>query len=51
MSSIEITTGQVIEGDLPKKALAHVLEWLDLYKEELNKMWETQKDKKLPPLV
>ena len=51
MSAINIATGKVLEGDLPNKALNLVIEWLDLHRDELMKMWETQEFKKLPPLV
>ena len=51
MSAINIATGKVLEGDLPNKALNLVIEWLDLHRNELMKMWETQEFKKLPPLV
>jgi len=51
MSAINIATGKVLEGDLPNKALNLVIEWLDLHRDELMKMWDTQEFKKLPPLV
>ena len=50
MSAVNITTGDVLEGDLPKKALNLVSEWLDLHKNELMNIWQTQEFKKLPPL-
>ena len=43
--SIEMT-----EGDLPKKAQALVKEWINMHKDELIKMWNTQELTKLPPL-
>jgi hypothetical protein len=51
MSAVNIKTGEVIEGDLPNKALKLVREWLDLNKEELLKIWETQSFIKLSPLI
>jgi hypothetical protein len=51
VSLIDITTGKVLEGDLPKKALSLVLEWLEPNKDELIKIWDTQEFKELPPLV
>ena len=51
MSAISIATGKILEGDLPNKALNLVIEWLELHRNELMKMWETQEFKKLPPLV
>jgi len=43
--SVEMT-----EGDLPKKAQALVKEWINVHKDELIKMWNTQELTKLPPL-
>lgn len=43
-------TGDVIEGCLPPKALGLVREWLSIYRDELQKMWNTQEFRKLPPL-
>ncbi|EGW22012.1 DUF4160 domain-containing protein [Methylobacter tundripaludum] len=31
--------GGVVEGKFPKRALKHVLEWLDLHQEELLENW------------
>lgn len=47
---IDIQTGEMLEGDLPKRALKMVQEWTGLYKEELMKIWNTQKFIELPPL-
>ena len=47
---IDIRTTQMIQGDLPNKALALVQEWTNLHKDELLKMWETQDISELPPL-
>ena len=35
----EIQSG-VVHGDFPKRALRHVLEWLDLHQEELLADWD-----------
>jgi hypothetical protein len=35
---VDIQTG-VVHGDFPKRALRHVLEWLDLHQEELQENW------------
>lgn len=43
-------TGDMIEGYLPPKALKMVREWIDINRSELQKMWETQEFKQLPPL-
>ena len=32
--------GGVVRGDFPKRALRHVLEWLDLHENELLEAWE-----------
>jgi len=50
MSAIGIVTGEVLEGDLPGKALGLVHEWLALRRNDLMAIWETQKFIKLPPL-
>lgn len=39
-ASIEIATGDVIEGGLPRRALNLVVEWLQLHREELELNWE-----------
>ncbi|MBR5342064.1 MAG: DUF4160 domain-containing protein [Erysipelotrichaceae bacterium] len=50
MAAMTIKTKEVIEGYLPSKALSLVKEWMTLHEEELQKMWETQEFKHLPPL-
>lgn len=50
MGSINIQTGKLLEGDLPKRALKLVQEWLNVHKEEILKIWNTQQFKKIPPL-
>lgn len=47
---IEIETRQMMEGDLPPKALALVQEWAEQYEADLMTIWTTQNFKKLPPL-
>ena len=37
--TIEIESG-IVKGEFPKRAMRAVLEWLDLYKEELLQDWE-----------
>lgn len=51
VGTFNILTKQMIEGDLPEKAQALVIEWLNNNSSELQKMWETQTIMKLPPLV
>ena len=42
--TVNILTG-VVEGQFPKRALHHVLEWYELHREELIENWELcQKD-------
>ena len=50
MAAIDFMTGEVLEGYLPAKALAMVREWISIYKDSLQEIWETQEFKKLPPL-
>lgn len=47
---IEIETLEMIEGDLPIRALKMVKEWASLYQNDLMEMWETKEFKKLPAL-
>jgi len=51
VGAVDIQTGKMLEGDLPSKALAMVREWMELHREELLTMWQTQEFKQLPPLV
>jgi hypothetical protein len=46
----EVTTLEMIEGDLPQRAQRLVREWAEQYKDELQRMWQTQDYKKLPGL-
>ena len=50
VAAITISDGQVLEGYLPGKALEMVREWIELHKEELLAIWNTQEFKKLSPL-
>lgn len=50
MGEINILTGEMIAGDLPAKAQELVREWLSIYRDELQAMWEKQLIEKLPPL-
>ncbi|MCL2254168.1 MAG: DUF4160 domain-containing protein [Lachnospiraceae bacterium] len=47
---IDIQTLEMIEGDLPAKALNLVREWAEDHKLELMDIWNTQIFRKLPPL-
>jgi len=46
----DLKTHKMTDGDLPKKAQELVEEWLNLYSDKLQKMWDSQKIEKLPPL-
>ena len=50
IGAIDIRTLEMLEGDLPPKALLLVREWTDQYKTDLLEMWNTQSFKSLPPL-
>lgn len=47
---IDLNTLQMIQGDLPDKALSIVKEWAKLHQKELLSMWETQNITQLPPI-
>ena len=51
IGAINIQTGEMIEGDLPKRALKMVQEWEKKNRSDLIEIWNTQKFKKLPPLT
>ena len=50
MGSIDIQTGELLEGDLPNRALNLVQEWLQIHRQEVLNIWNTQQFKKIPPL-
>ncbi len=50
LGEFNVKTGEMIVGDLPKKAQSLVREWLEIHKNELQKMWESENIRKLPPL-
>lgn len=47
---INIETLEIIEGDLPNRAVKIATEWATIYQPELFRMWQTQEFQKLPPL-
>lgn len=51
IGAIDIKTGKLLEGDLPKKALLLVQEWITHNKDDLLNIWNTQHFKQLPPLI
>lgn len=50
VAAIDFKTGRVLEGYLPPKALALVLEWISIHQDTLQEIWMTQEFKKIPPL-
>ena len=50
MSAINIQSLEVLEGDLPDKALKLVKEWIEKNRNELMDIWKSQKYKKIKPL-
>lgn len=48
--SIVIKDGSILEGDLPSKAVSMVREWMDLHRDELQKMWDNQEFHAIPGL-
>ena len=50
VAAIDYMTGEVLEGYLPPKALKMVREWIDINRDAIQEIWETQEFKKLPPL-
>lgn len=50
MSAININTLEVLEGDLPDKALKLVREWIIKNKKDIMEIWDSQKFKKIEPL-
>ena len=51
IGAIDIKTGELLEGDLPPRALKLVQEWLKVNRNEVLKIWNTQNFKKIPPLA
>ncbi len=49
-AALDIRTGEIIDGHLPKRDASLVREWMGPYREELLTMWETQEFKKLESL-
>lgn len=51
MGEFNVRTMEMIQGDLPKRAQELVTEWMKKHQKELQKMWDSQKIEKLPPLL
>ena len=50
MGEFNVQTMEMMQSDLPPKAQALVREWLCMHQAELQRMWDEQQIKKLPPL-
>ena len=50
VAAIDIKTGEILEGDLPPKALSMVREWVNINKDDLLEMWKTQEFRAISPL-
>ncbi len=50
MGEFDINTLNMLEGDLPPRAVSLVREWAELHQKELLEMWNSHKVYKLPPL-
>ena len=50
LGMIDLQTLEMMEGDLPSKALTLVREWTQMHREELIDIWNTQNFRQLPPL-
>ncbi len=48
---INITTLEVLEGDLPRRALALVLEWAALHRKELMEAWKQCSSNQTPQSI
>lgn len=50
MGAVDIQTLELMEGDLPARALKMVQEWILIHQQELLRIWTTQEFVSLPPL-
>lgn len=49
-ATFHIESGELFEGMFPNNGKTLVKEFIDIYRDELLEMWETETYKKLPPL-
>ena len=49
-ATLIIENGDILEGELPNRALRLVREWMEIHRPELAEMWETGKIGKIKPL-
>ena len=47
---IDLSSGEMLEGDLPARAFRLIKEWHETHRSELLDMWKSQQIRKLPPL-
>lgn len=50
VAAIDFQEKKIIEGELPKKALELVMEWISIHEKELKEIWDTQNFKNIKPL-
>lgn len=50
-AAFDISTGTILDGHLPSRAVGMVREWIALNRDDLIEMWQTQEFKKLAPLA
>lgn len=50
LAEIDIRTGEMLVGDLPRRALKMVEEWTEKNRDKLLEIWKTQNFVELPPL-
>lgn len=50
-AAISINNCEVLDGDLPEKAIILTKEWIKLHRKELLEIWDTQNFKKIEPLI
>ena len=50
VAAIDFQEKKIIEGELPKKALELVIEWITIHEKELKEIWDTQDFKSIKPL-
>ena len=48
---IDIATGEILAGALPRRALRLVLEWAVAHREELDENWRRARDGKAPQKI
>jgi len=49
-AAIDIITGEILDGQLPPKAMQLITEWLSIHRDTLLNVWETQNFTPIPPL-